>query len=150
KDCEAAVSPIAYLADLLDYAVDHLKQPPPGTVPIDLQQMTEKFHQPFGDLLASCSESEKQVRQERIWIEVLRNYLAANLLPAAGSKQQTELSSAEKDYRFDAYTTLLTRIGTSYADIRLCRTDEPASRTALANRLDISLTVPRPNPATTV
>ena len=53
QDCEAAVSPLAYLADLLDYAVEHLED---DGDPITLSFLKSTFHQRFGDLPASCEE----------------------------------------------------------------------------------------------
>jgi hypothetical protein len=129
-DCEAAVSPLAYLADLLDYTVRHVKNN--GSL-IDLQFLEDTFHQPFGRLPAACGEMDKQVRQVRLCIEVLRNYLAAHNITAP--------ADVEKSYCLEAYTTLLTRLGTSYAEVRLARTDTADKRQALADRLGIDLTL---------
>ena len=46
-DCEAALSPLAYLVDLLDYALTHLTN---ADAPITLRFLTQNFHQPFGEL----------------------------------------------------------------------------------------------------
>lgn len=55
KTCESAVSPLAYLADLLDYAVTHLRIEKGGQVePISLDFLSDHLHQPLGDLPASC------------------------------------------------------------------------------------------------
>jgi hypothetical protein len=126
--CEAAVSPLAYLADLLDYAVRHVKNN--GSL-VNLQFLTDTFHQPFGSLPTACDEMDKPVRQVRLCIEVLRSYLKANniLIP----------QQIETDYCLDAYTTLLNKIGTSYAEIRLARTDTPEKRQSLEDRLGIDL-----------
>ncbi|MGH8528035.1 MAG: hypothetical protein ACREXY_28575, partial [Gammaproteobacteria bacterium] len=111
------ISPIAYLADLLDYAVDHVRN---GGAAFSLPFLTAEFHQPFGELVASCSEANEQVRQVRLCIEVLRSYLGTRPLPDA--KREQKLSEAEKAYRLEAYTTLLNRLGTSYEEIRLAKT----------------------------
>ena len=134
-DCEAAVSPLAYLADLLDYAVEHLED---DGDPITLSFLKSTFHQRFGDLPASCEEVDRQVRQVRICIEVLRSYLKAKNLPS-GTLSKKTLADAEKSYRLEAYTTLLSKIGSSYEEIRLARTAEPLIRKALAERLGIEL-----------
>ena len=125
------VSPTAYLADLLDYAVDHLRS---GGAPISLAWLSTQFHQPFDELAASCSEAQEQVRQVRLCIEVLRDYLKTK--PPPVDKVQP-LAKAEQAYLFMAYTTLLTRLGTSYEDIRLLRTASPAAQNALVERLGI-------------
>jgi hypothetical protein len=121
EDCQAAISPMAYLADLLNYTVNHLLS---DGLPISLQFLTDKFHQPFGDLSTDCDEVHKQVRQVRICIEVLRSYLNSSL-PAP----------VEKKYLLAAYTALLSKIGASYEEIRLARTAEIEDRRALADRL---------------
>src|SRR5262249_54451761 len=71
EDCGPGVSPPAYLAALLDYAVRHVRN---NGQAIDLPFLTNTFYQPFGDLPADCEEMDKQVRQVRLCIEVLRRY----------------------------------------------------------------------------
>jgi hypothetical protein len=144
KDCEAAVSPAAYLADLLKYTLTHVRN---NGQKIDLQFLADTFHQPFGDLPADCEAVEQQVRQVRICIEVLRSYLGRRPLPDAA--KESALAKAEKQYLVDAYTMLLTRIGTSYEEVRLARTAKVEERKALAERLGIDLTIRRPDPDTT-
>jgi peptidoglycan hydrolase-like protein with peptidoglycan-binding domain len=141
EDCEAAVSPLAYLADLLDYAIEHLED---DGDPITLSFLQSTFRQRFGDLPASCEEVDRQVRQVRICIEVLRSYLKAKNLPSGSANKKT-LTDAEKAYYLEAYTTLLNKIGTSYEEIRLARTAEPAQRQASAERLGIDLGRTRPD-----
>jgi hypothetical protein len=133
KDCESAVSPLAYLYDLLTYARAHLQHLNTGITP---QFLTDTFHQPFWDLTVSCSAEEKQVRQVRICIEVLRSYLNSHV---PDPDQQAALNAAVSAYLFAAYSALLIRIGTSYDEIRLARSDKPPKRQALAERLGINL-----------
>src|SRR6266567_1848947 len=139
RDCESAVSPLAYLYDLLTYAVKHLKY---FNNPITLQFLTDRLYQPFGDFVVSCSQSDKKVRQVRICIEVLRKYLTAK---PPTPPQQADLDTAEKAYLIAAYTTILDKIGTSYEEIRLARTDNAEKRQALADRLGIELGTKRPD-----
>lgn len=130
QDCEAAVSPAAYLADLLKYAKNHLRND--GRA-ISLQFLTDTFHQRFGELPTSCDAVDQEVRQVRLCIEVLRHYLGANV------------GAAEQAYRETAYTTLLTRFGTSFADLCLARTAEDDVRKSLTDRLGIDLGSARPD-----
>jgi hypothetical protein len=139
KDCESAVSPLAYLADLLEYAITHLDS---AGADIDLGFLTTTFHQPFAKLPASCEEMDKRVCQVRICIEVLRSYLKVHPPTAA---RQNVLNKAEASYRLAAYTTLLDKLGVSFEEIRLARTAEADSRTALADRLGLTLSAPRPD-----
>ena len=142
-DCEAAVSPAAYLADLLGYAATHLKE---NGKPTTLAYLEKTFHQPFGDLPTDCEAVHEHVRQVRICIEVLRSYIAAHPpTPAA----ITALEAATREYLLSAYALLLVRFGTSYEEIRLARGAPDDQRRALADRLGIALTEPRPDPSTT-
>jgi hypothetical protein len=138
------VSPAAYLAELLNYTLKNLTN---ATQAIDLDFLKNTFHQPFGDLPADCDSVEKPVRQVRICIEVLRSYLGKR--PLAASAREAALAKAEKEYLIEAYTTLLSRIGTSYEQIRLARAAKFVERKTLAERLSIGLTVPRTDPKTT-
>jgi len=133
RDCEAAVSPLAYLADLLKYVTENIKN---SKAPITAANLADIFHQPF-DLPVSCEAADTQIRQVRLCVEVLRRFLGAR--PLADAAAETKLANAEKDYRLAAYTTLLTKIGTNYAELRLSRTSEPSLRQSLADRLGIDL-----------
>jgi hypothetical protein len=139
RDCEAAVSPLAYLADLLDYTAAHLED---NNNKINLQFLTDIFRQPFGRLPASCESMDTIVRQVRICIEVLRSYLQAHPPTPA---RRTALEAAEKNYRLLAYTTLLSKLGVSFEEIRLARTMDDKKRGALADRLGIDLEGSRPD-----
>jgi hypothetical protein len=137
-DCEAAVSPGAYLASLLDYVLKHVRN---NGAKIDLPFMEARFHQPFAELPIDCEAMDKKVRQVRLAVEVLRAYLG--LRPLLEPARETTLSNAEADYRLAAYTRLLTLLGTTYEEVRRARSAVAANRTALAERLGIDLT---PNP----
>ena len=130
RDCESAVSPLAYLTELLDYTMTHVIHKDNGSG-IDLAYLEEQFHQPFGRLPVCCESVERKVRQVRICIEALRGYLkAADVqLPV----------DYDKKFLFAAYSTLLNAIGTSFEELRLAKTAEPEERKALADRLGISL-----------
>jgi hypothetical protein len=130
RDCEAAVSPQAYLADLLDYTVSNLED---DGDPVTLNKLARLFHQPFGELPATCEE--RTVSQVRLAIEVLRRYL----------KPDDQAAADTRDYLERTYTALLSRIGTSYEELRLTRAGEPAERQALAERLGVQLQAQRPD-----
>ena len=139
-DCEAAVSPAAYLTALLDYALKHIRKNSKDK--IDLQFLVDTFHQPFTDLPTDCEAVEKQVRQVRLCIKVLRSYLGKR--PLADPAKEAALAKGEADYGFAIYAILLSRIGTSYEEIRRVRAETTENRKALAERLGIDLTEPRP------
>jgi len=137
QDCESAVSPGAYLATLLDYAVKHVRN---GSEPLTTAYFAERFHQPIGDLPLDCSAAETSVTQVRIAVEVLRAYLGAR--PLLGAGRETGLAAGEAAYLLAAYTALLASAGTTYEEIRRARSASPEFRTALAERLGVSLTPP--------
>ena len=135
EDCQTTVSPLAYLADLLDYAVRHLvlKDSPE---PFSLAWLVDHLHQPFDELPASCESSEQLVRQVRLCIEVLRRYLIVH--PPSAS-QKDELAKLENEYRIATYLALLRNVGTSFDEIRLVRSADADSRALVAQKLGFSL-----------
>jgi hypothetical protein len=135
EDCAGAVSPQAYLADLMQYALDHLRQ---NGQKIDLNSFKDNFHQPFSELPATCAASEKKVRQVRICVEVLRSYLGAR--PLAPATREGALRTVEAEYRLAAYQGLLEKLGTSFTEIRLARGASADERRKLAERLGVSAT----------
>lgn len=122
RDCEAAVSPAAYLADLVDYIRRFMRD---GFAEIDLAALTRRLYQPFGRLPAECDAVETQVRQVRICIEVLRGYLADN---PPDPLRRPGLDAGERDYRRAAYVRLLNEIGTSLDELGVARTAGQAAR----------------------
>jgi len=81
EDCEAATSPLAYLADLIAYvrASVQVDKDGGGTTPLALDGLSELLQQPLGDLIASCGAATDPVREVRLLIETLRRHLAAVL-----------------------------------------------------------------------
>jgi hypothetical protein len=121
KNCENATSPMAYLFDLLDYAVRHLKY---QNNPVTLTFLQNYFHQPFRDLPLTCEQMDLQVRQVRICIEVLRKHVNAQY---AGYTPKWYLEAA--------YEMLLEQLGINYDDLRRARTLVYRLRVELARRL---------------
>jgi hypothetical protein len=138
SDCEAAVSPAAYLTALLDYILKHVRN---SSAKIDLPFLVSTFHQPSIDLPTDCGAVEDQLHQVRICIEVLRSYMGSR--PFADAAKEAILAQSEADYRFATYAMLLSRVGTSYEEIRRVRVETPENRKAVADRLGIDLTEPR-------
>ena len=128
-NCGSAVSPQAYLVDLLDYAVDNLYYE--GN-PIDISRLERTFGQPFGSLPVDCEYASQLVRQVRLCIEVLhtRNRLLNN------NDIKKAVSNALLAYMPKAYKSLLRSLGTSYEELREVRSNEEA-RIRLGERLGI-------------
>jgi hypothetical protein len=126
-DCLHAAGALAYLVDLLDYATRHLLE---NGQPVDVERLSERFHQPFAGLRASCEAVETPVLQARIAVEVLRSFLS---------------EAAEPDWYLQAaYEALLRAIGTSLDELRAARSAPPRERVALAARIGILIAPRRP------
>jgi hypothetical protein len=129
-ECQTAISPQSYLSELLDYTVRYIKN---RGNDINLSFLNQRFAQPFNQLPATCSE--EMVCQGRLAIEVLRRFLTTD-----------QQSSAEiQPYLVQAYTSILSGVGTSYEELRLARTAEDSERVALAGRLGLPLSDGRPD-----
>lgn len=131
--CNAAVSPQAYLADLLRYAIQHLKRPEGSLTPdISIDDLCTTFHQPFSDLTRACQAGEQPVRQVRIAAEVLRQKLNASATPVSPTLKQ-----AEADALWSAYEHILFAIGTSFLELRRVRGTPLEERKRVADRIGI-------------
>ncbi|MGK7905772.1 MAG: neuraminidase-like domain-containing protein [Synechococcus sp.] len=136
-DCKSAVSPLAYLADLLDYTLKKVKN---DSNPLTFKDLKEKFHQPFGELPVACEEMDKKVRQVRLCIEVLRRHREAQKSKPdyiKNAEVEKALLAAEADYRLEAFQALLTQLGASYDELRLLRTQDGEALETFANRFGI-------------
>jgi hypothetical protein len=136
EDCEAAVSPLAYLADLIAYTLDHVRS---GSSAMTLGKLTTLLRQPFATLPTACDEMDRRVRQVRICIEVLRRYLKAKDLPSPNSLKAIMVRGAEARYRLAAYQALLLNAGSSYEEIRRVRAADETERTQVADRIGIAV-----------
>lgn len=141
EDCQSAVSPLAYLADLLDYTTKHLLGNVWGAkMLLDLNKISGVLLQPFEALPTTCAAMNRQLRQVRICIEVLRKYLN-KIKPTDAQKKK--LAQAEREYLLAAYTTLLAQLSTSFEELRLTRntgkddSNLTKRRQTIANRLGI-------------
>jgi len=130
EDCEAGVSPLAYLVDLLDYTTKRIVDGQNNS--LDLQSLIDMLHQPLNDLVVSCDAINTPIRQVRICVEVLRSILGQTLVD-------------DSAYRHSAYLALLDRLGVSYEDLRLSHSASQDKRLALAARLGIDLSSNRPD-----
>jgi hypothetical protein len=77
KDPNDIVSPIAYLADLIDFTTRRVKVSQTGQT-ITAKQLAETFYQPFDRLLKPelRAVTKHPVHQVRLSVEILRKYLA--------------------------------------------------------------------------
>ena len=129
RDCESAVSPLAYLTDLLDYVTTHLNIESNGAVQaLSLENLDDQFHKSFSDFSVDCDLVEKSLPQVRLCTEVLRSFV--------GTEPSNEVPG-EAEYRLSAYRELLAALETSYEELRAARSDDEDTRKRLADRLGI-------------
>lgn len=149
-DCEAAVSPFAYLADLLWYTKSHLEKvyypaPPAGEEDglVTIPELESLFCIDFSGLLQDCDELHKKICQYRIAIEVLNCY-KAGLTPDAC--QYNAFAHAEQEYLETAYYSLLQENGTNFSEVReAANSSDESVKQKLADKLGIILTFDDPD-----
>lgn len=134
EDCLSALSPAAYLSDLLSYAAEHITYK--GNE-LTLSSLVNYFHQPFDKLPASCAAVETPVRQTRICIEVLHKL--------APSSVRSAVDACLSAHAKLAYEAILRELGISVQQLRLVRQATPEQRKALADRLGIRSVGSYPN-----
>jgi hypothetical protein len=138
QDPESVFSPTAYLDELLSFSTRRAKTAAAGPL-ITRQHLVDTFLQLFIDLVKreNRTVAKQSVSQVRLCIETLRRYMAKNglSLPAP----------AESAYRQKVYMALLRQLGSSYDEIRLARVADASVRAALAARLGIETSTPRPD-----
>lgn len=166
QDCKSGVSPLAYLADLINYTLNHIRDvtlsgdliegvtpgefQEPGVIThkvessdsLTLAQLQERFKHPFAELPANCESVSKSVCQARVTIEVLWTHIfnfEGNGNPNNVTTSE-DLSTAQelKNIRLRTYEYLLKEIGTSYEEIRRIKLASAEERLKFANRIGIA------------
>lgn len=106
-DCQSAVSPLAYLADLLDFTLREVSYKGDE---LKIGILDRHFHQALATLPTDCSTSEHAVSQVRLCVEVLRR-------KAAADRKNTD--DVFFDYVRQSYDAALASLGTSAKELRL-------------------------------
>ena len=112
-DCHDATSPLAYLADLLNYALSHVRF---NSNTVTLTDLEGRFYQPVRNLPTDCDALQASIRQVRICCEVLRGYLKAQMIAY----------TTPTWYLQEAYARLLEANGTSFDEVRLIASSQNA------------------------
>jgi hypothetical protein len=128
--CRSASSPMAYLADLIDYAARHITVQ--GNA-IGLAGLEARLLQPFSSLPMTCRALDERLRQARIAVEVLRKIVPAN------TAQWTPPAVLEQ-----AYLMLLREHGTSFEEVRDIRTKSDREQVQFVHRLGIHVPAGQP------
>lgn len=131
EGCQTAVSPNAYLVDLIRYASARMNL---AASPVTFTDLQTSFHQPFADLPMSCASMDTPVLVSRIAIEALRSY--ATTLDPLSTEDQADLDARVADYVEAAYEALLAEVGITTSELRLAQGDT-TQLTALADRLGL-------------
>ena len=136
SDCESAVGPMAYLADLLSFA-DRQIETPIGA--FDTQWMEDNLYRNFTDIPIDCSELENTLCQSRIATEVLQGMLASGVI-VPSPQAESGFNERVIEYLVESYDSILTKLGTSYDELRNYQTvTDIVERERYAHRLGIVL-----------
>jgi peptidoglycan hydrolase-like protein with peptidoglycan-binding domain len=80
--CLSALSPSAYLVDLIDFLIDNFSAPPIGTASgivakgfTNLDDLDNRFRRSFKNLVIGCDDADQSVMQIEIAIEVLEKFI---------------------------------------------------------------------------
>ncbi len=80
--CASALSPAAYLVDLVDFLIDTFKDQVYSTSSTvqpkgfpDLKAIEDRFYRPFGSLVVDCETADQPIRQIEIAIEALERFV---------------------------------------------------------------------------
>lgn len=136
EDCQSGVSPLAYLAELINYTRGHVTD---GSGMVNLSDLVAKLNQQFSELPAACNEVENEICKGRIVIEVLNGYLNNNNYASPTHSYSQAFEDRAANYRLSVYESILVSIGTSYEEIRNARLYSAEEKRSLANRLGIPL-----------
>jgi ribosomal protein L7/L12 len=128
EDCQSAISPGAYLTDLVGYVTKHVRNTDTNKR-IDLDFLVDTFHHPLKELPINCAAIKTEVRQVRIAIEVLYKSLGSQL----NTLQDTE---GLKNYVQSSYEILLRETGTSLRDLQRASSDK--DKEDIAERIGIA------------
>ncbi|MGA9772842.1 MAG: neuraminidase-like domain-containing protein [Blastocatellia bacterium] len=134
-----------YFSSLLDFIVRRVKSTALNRF-LRVDDLKETFYQPFQNVLSGDSALyTERVHQIRICIEALRRHFDKTAATLATSpilaQARAILQTAEAAYRQRAYETLLSKIGTSFEEIRSIRLLEFPALRALAQRLGFDITL---------
>ena len=130
------LSDVQYLAALMQFARDQVTAGASGAV--SSSTLDQVLGQPLDKISALPANPvvELSINELRVPLEILRAHIAENHV----STQPGAVGEAH--YLWSAYLALLSAMGTTYAELRLARGADDATRAALAARLGITLSGP--------
>lgn len=141
KDCESAVSPAAYLTELLRYSQKKLMVKNFLAIDTDSDFFENTFYQAFKSLPVNCEATEQKIPQVRIAIEVLIRFILddENLPEQVEEKNKLiqGVDDAFSEYLKNAYRDILSELGTSHTEIRLLSTSDSETKKSIASRIGI-------------
>ncbi|OUC11785.1 MAG: hypothetical protein B0A82_26755 [Alkalinema sp. CACIAM 70d] len=132
----SALGPVRYLKDLVDYAVEHIRENNQNNwAKIDTARLEKLLYQPFSALLKSKSEVlEAEWTQLRLALEVVVAYYCD--VPQLASVIEQELLAHSRR----VYANILARLGVSETDLTVAweESDQP-TLTKIADRVGITV-----------
>lgn len=141
-NCESAVGPMAYLADLLSFSTEKLvyTTATPNPDPVDTTWLKDNLHRDFGEIPIACGELENNLCQARIATEALQaNWI--EMEPSAPQSINFTLIERSREYLIHTYKAILINIGTTYEELQSYQSVTDADdRRRYANRIGIVLT----------
>ncbi len=114
EECLSAVSPAAYLAQLIDWVLTHLRS---NGQEVTLAELVRDLHQPFDELPASCGAVETEERQVRLVVEVLWRFLGMS--EAEDLDMPTGFRLAYREVRNRLYHAILANLGADHDRLRI-------------------------------
>lgn len=130
NDCESAVGPQAYLADLLNFCASHVViDDGSSVVPVDANWIDTNLHQDLDEIPASCDALEDTYCQGRLATQVL--------VKMANNPGDTSLDKRRVEYIEESYRSILQGLGTSYEDLQSIQTASEGDRRDYAHNLGI-------------
>jgi len=143
EDCVSAISPGAYLTDLMGYVNKNVINTISGQL-TTAGFLEKTFHQPFTQLPINCAATKNEIPQVRVACEVLYHYFTSDDV----SSDHSTISAEERlnllvnhesirQYWVNSYNALLRGIGTSWEDLK--RATGMKEIQAIGNRVGIAM-----------
>lgn len=123
---ESAVSPLAYLYDLIEYITTNIQD---DTTSLDIAYLETNLYQRFSDLVGSADSVDTKISNVRALVEILRKYL----VDASITVSSTDL----KSYLERAYVFLLSQLNMGYSELSKAAKADAKNQTEFADEYNI-------------
>lgn len=139
QDCNSAVGPMAYLADLISFSFENITS---AEGELNSDWLQDNLFRDFTAIPIECDELENTVCQARIATEVLQGKYADSETNPSASALET-YNARVIEYLIESYKTILIKLGTSYDELQKYQAVvDSTERLRYANRIGIVLDDP--------